>query len=294
MTSRWAGPAFSFYERVIMRLLFALTVWRATPEELRFHGIPSPNGITRIVDLHFLLQPEIFAGARVALAVALLLYVLRIWQALPIALFVNVAANGIVNSQGAIQHAFQIVSLVLLAQTLAFFYGAWADRKSGSPERTENRAIWWSQQTIVAVYLLAGIAKIIRTGGLWIFQARWIGVSIAKAAYQSFYDTFDSANFERELSSAQFAASHGWLLALIATAGLVLELTSPLLLINRVWAAAIGVALFCFHLGLDYAMGLSFIYNQWLLIIFIINPPYWILLGARKIIATLHQTPTSP
>src|SRR5262249_35744327 len=149
----------------------------------------------------------------------------------------------------------------------------------------ENRAIWWSQQTIVAVYLLAGITKIIRTGGLWVFQARWIGVSIAKAAYQSFYDTFNLANFDRELSIAQFAATHGWLVALIATAGLVLELASPLVLINRAWAAAIGGALLCFHLGLEYAMGLPFTFNRWLLIIFIINPPYWIVLFARKIFA---------
>jgi hypothetical protein len=294
MAFRSGIPSFEFYERVVMRALFAATVWRATPNELRFNEIPSPNGITRLIDLHFLLQPDLFAAARIALGVALVLYLFRIWQALPIALFVNLAANGIVNAQGAVQHAFQIVSLVLLAQTAAYFYGAWVDRKNESPELTENRAIWWSQQTIVAVYLLAGIAKIIRTGGLWIFQARWIGVSIAKAAYQASYDSFPSTDFDQRLSVAQFAAAHGWLVALIATAGLVLELGSPLLLINRAWAAFVGGALLCFHLGLEYAMGLSFIYNQWLLIIFVINPPYWIILLGRKIFAVRRPAATSP
>src|SRR5690349_18465800 len=161
MTLRTGVPTFSFFERAIMRILFAVTVWRGTPNELPVNGIPAPNGITAIIDLHFLLQPQAFAYARIALAVALVLYVLRIWQALPIALFVNLATNGILNSQGAIQHALQIVSLVLLAQTVAWFYGAWVDRKNHSPQLTENRAIWWSQQTIVAVYLLAGIAKLV-------------------------------------------------------------------------------------------------------------------------------------
>lgn len=287
-------PTFGFYERVIMRLLFAATIWRVTPNELRFSGIPSPNGITRVVDLRFLLQPEVFAIAHVILGVVLILYLFGVWQALPFALLINVAASGVVNSQGAVQHASQIVSLVLLAQTAAYLYGAWADRQNETRQLAENRAIWWSQQTIVAVYLLAGIAKLIRTGGLWIFQARWIGVSIAKAAYQSFYDTGNSVNFDRELSVAHFAAAHGWLVALIATAGLVLELGSPLLLINRIWAALIGIALLCFHLGLDYAMGLSFIYNQWLLIIFVINPPYWIILCAQKVFAIRRNVSTSP
>jgi len=294
MTLRTGVPTFSFFERAIMRILFAVTVWRGTPNELPVNGIPAPNGITAIIDLHFLLQPQAFAYARIALAVALVLYVLRIWQALPIALFVNLATNGILNSQGAIQHALQIVSLVLLAQTVAWFYGAWVDRKNHSPQLTENRAIWWSQQTIVAVYLLAGIAKLVATGGLWIFQARWIGVSIAKAAYQQFYDTFNSVELEQQLSVAHFAAAHGWLVALIASLGLFLELASPLMLINRVWAALLGGILVCFHLGLDYAMGLGFIYNQWLLVIFMINAPYWILCAGKKLFGHSQPATTSP
>jgi hypothetical protein len=278
-------PVFAFYERLVMRLLFAWLVWRATPHALIVNGIPSPNGITRLFDLHFLLDPHVFRIAHLALAAALILYVLRlvVWLALPVALFVNLTANGIENSQGAIQHAAQIVSLVLLAQTAAHFYGLWRRRQGEEGVALESRAIWWSQQTIVAVYLLAGIAKLITTKGLWVFQARWIGVSITKAAYQSFYDTFNQADLERQLAVANFAASHGWLVALIAAAGLLLELGSPLALINRTWAALIGSALVCFHLGLHYSMHLTFIYNQWLLVIFLINAPYWIVTGMRKI-----------
>lgn len=285
MSARPPVPTFAFYEKLVMRLLFAWLVWRATPGVLLVNGIPSPNGITRLFDLHFLLDPDVFAGARIALGAALVLFVLRlvVWLALPIALFVNVALNGIVNSQGAIQHAAQIVSLVLLAQTAAHFYGLWQRRRGEERATLENRVVWWSQQTIVAVYLLAAIAKLVVTKGLWIFQARWIGVSITKAAYQAFYDRLDQSNLERQLAVANFAATHGWLVALIAAAGLFLELASPLMLINRIWAAVIGGALICFHLGLDYSMRLTFIYNQWLLIIFMINAPYWIVTGAQRI-----------
>lgn len=278
-------PRFALYERLVMRALFAWLVWRATPDALIVNGIPSPNGMTRAFDLHFLLDPQVFAWARTALAVALILYVMRlvVWLALPVALFVNLAANAITNSQGAIQHAAQIVSLVLFAQTSAHFFGLWRRRREEECRLLEDRAIWWSQQTIVAVYLVAGITKLIVTQGLWIFQARWIGVSVAKSAYQSFYDTFNQADLQQQLGVAHFAAAHGWVVALIAAGGLFLELGSPLMLINRLLAAILGCALLCFHLGLDYTMRLTFIYNQWLLIIFMINAPYWIVAGARRI-----------
>ena len=71
--------------------------------------------------------------------------------------------------------------------------------------------------------------------------------------------------------------------ALIAAIGLFLELGSPLMLLNRTTAALFGCALVVFHLSLDYAMRLTFIYNQWLLIVFMINAPYWIVTGAKKI-----------
>ncbi|HEY3662773.1 MAG TPA: hypothetical protein VGL24_06430 [Chthoniobacterales bacterium] len=296
MTSLSATPRFAFYERLVMRALFAWVVWRATPGALVVNGIPSPNGIARLVDLHFLLDPQVFAWARTALAAALFLYVLRllVWLALPVALFVHVAANAITNSQGAIQHAIQIVSLVLLAQTAAHFYGLWRRRRGEDRRLLEDREIWWSQQSIVAVYLVAGITKLLVTKGLWIFQARWVGVSVAKSAYQSFYDNFNQADLQHQLAVANFAAAHGWIVALIAATGLFLELGSPLMLINRALAALFACALVGFHVSLDYTMGLSFIYNQWLLIIFMINAPYWIVTAARKIFGPRRAAATSP
>ncbi|HSU85204.1 MAG TPA: hypothetical protein VLI42_00585 [Chthoniobacterales bacterium] len=296
MMARRSIPEFAFYERLFMRALFAWLVWRATPDVLVVNGIPSPNGVTRIVNLHFLLDPQFFAWARTALAAALILYLLRlvVWLALPIASFVNLAANGITNSQGAIQHAAQIVSLVLLAQTAAHFFGIWRRRQGEERRLLEDRAIWWSQQTIVAVYLVAGITKLIVTQGLWIFQARWIGVSVAKSAYQSYYDTLNQADLQQQLAVANFAAGHGWIVALIAATGLLLELGSPLMLLNRTTAALLGCLLVGFHLSLDYTMRLTFIYNQWLLIIFMINVPYWVVTGARKLFVPRAGEVTSP
>ena len=289
-------PKFASYERLIMRALFALVVWEVTPAALIVNKIPAPNGIARLVDLQFLLDPRVFAFARIALGVALIFYVLRfaVWLALPVAFLIHVAARTILNSQGAIQHAAQIVSLVLFSQMVAHFYGLWRRRRGVDEQpQVEDRAIWWSQQAIVAVYLVAGITKLVVTKGLWPFQARWIGVSIAKAAYQSFYDTLNFADLQQQLAVANFAATHAWVVALIAALGLFLELGSPLMLINRIWAAGFGATLICFHISLSYAMHLTFPYNQWLLFIFMINVPYWIVYGMQNIVRQRAET-TSP
>jgi hypothetical protein len=286
---------YAMYERVVMRILFAWLVLRATPVQLSFEGIPSPNGIAGLLNLRFLLDPQVYAACRVLLVAALVLYVLRlmVWLALPVALFVNVTANAVANSQGAIQHAHQIVSLVLLAQTAAYFYGRWLRRGVEVGTLLEDRQIWWSQQTIVAIYLVAGITKLIITKGLWIFQARMISVSMAKAAYQSFYNRLDPAELEQNLAMANFAARHGWIVALIAGCGLALELGSPVMLLNRRMAALLGCALLAFHLGLDRTMRLSFVFNQWLLIIYMINIPYWIVVGTRRIVGPRPITSSS-
>ena len=107
----------------------------------------------------------------------------------------------------------------------------------------ESRAIWWSQQTIVAVYLVAGITKLMVTRGKWIYDARWLGVSIAKSAYQSFYDTHRQADLQQQLSIAHFAAAHGWIVVLIAAVGLFLELGSPLMLTQPHLGRSCSVAL---------------------------------------------------
>ncbi len=66
------------------------------------------------------------------------------------------------------------------------------------------------------------------------------------------------------------------------------------MLINRASAAIFAGALLGFHLSLDYTMRLTFIYNQWLLIIFMINAPYWIVTGTQKLFRQRRGEATSP
>jgi hypothetical protein len=271
--------AHSLYERIFMRVAFAWVVIVSTPQSLNVHAIPAPNGLARIVDLSFLTDPATLVAYHTALVIVMGLYLARflVWLALPAALWINVSVNAVANSQGAIHHAAQIVSLVLLAQTAAHYYGLWLRRGGGAAESSiEDRAIWWSQQTVAAVYLVAGVTKLIVTHGTWIFRARFIGVQIFKTAYQAYYDRLDPSGLEAQLSIAQFAAVHGAIVALIAGTGLLLELLAPLMLLGRRWALALGCSFLIFHISIDRVMHLSFVFHQLLVLIYMVNPGYWI------------------
>ncbi len=284
------------YERLFMRVAFAWVVLISTPAALNVHSLPDPNGLARLANLSFLTDPGWLAALHTALLVALGFYIVRVlcWLALPVALLISVAVNTVANSQGAIHHASQIVSLALLAQTAAHFYGLWLRRRASHPGvALEEREISWVQQAIATAYLVAGLTKLINTHGTWIFRARFMGVQIFKTAYQEYYNQLDGAGLERQVAIAQFAAGHGTLIALIAGLGLGLELLAPVMLLGRRWGLVLGCCFVAFHLSISNVMQLSFIFHQLLVLIFIVSPIYWIVQLGRGG-ASLARRVTSP
>ena len=284
------------YERLFMRAAFAWVVLVSTPAALNVHSLPAPNGLARLIDLTFLTDPGRLAALHIVLLVALGFYIARVfcWLALPVALLINVAVNTVANSQGAIHHAAQIVSLALLAQTAAHFYGLWLRwRASPIAIALEEREIAWAQQAVAAAYFVAGLTKLINTHGAWIFRARFMGVQIFKTGYQEYYNRLDSTGLEQQVAIAQFAAAHGTLIAFIAALGLGLELLAPVMLLGRWWGLALGCGFVAFHLSISSVMQLSFLFHQLLVLIFIVSPIYWIVQAGRGG-ANLFRRVTSP
>ena len=77
--------------------------------------------------LDFLLSHPAIRCCEILFVLALGLYVCRIGLgfALPVLTLISIAYGSLSNSRGAISHSYQIVSLVLLAQIGAHFYGEW-------------------------------------------------------------------------------------------------------------------------------------------------------------------------
>lgn len=286
MNLRAAEIRYGWLERLIMRVLFAIVVERHVPNSLSHLSLSNPHGIGRLVDLTFLLDPSVFAVCRYLLWAALILYVCRIAWAfvLPYLTLLSIAVGTVINSHGAIAHYLQIVSLVLCAQTAAHFYGLWKQGRGGkkqSAAEREDRVVFWSQQAIVATYLVSALTKLLHTSGMWFFQTPMIGVQIIKTTDQDYYDRLDQNAYGSGVAIAEWIAQHPLLVALVLGSGLLLELTSPLALCGRRWALFYGLSLVIFHESIHRVMKLHFLYNEYLIWIYLVNVPFWVWVGAR-------------
>lgn len=283
MKLRAAAIDYRWYERVAMRCFFALALWKLIPLSLDGYAITTPNGLARFFDLRFLLNPQIFASARWCFLVALVFYVWGVgWSiALPFLTLATVLVGTIINSNGAISHYSQIVSLVLCAQTAAHFTNVLRRRPKAADKNDENRLIFWSQQAIVATYLVSGLTKLFRTSGMWIIQSPKVALQIIKTTDQDYYDRLEPASRDNGEAIAHWIAHHPLLVALVLGAGLLLELTTPLALLGRTWALAYGLSLIAFHESIQRVMKLGFPFNEYLLAIYLVNVPFWIYLGGR-------------
>lgn len=274
------------FERVAMRVLFAWVVWRHVPGSLAHLEITAPHGVARWFDLRFLLDPQVYTWCTYGLWVALALYVLRIgWSvALPYLTVLSIGVGTVINSHGAIAHYLQIVSLVLCAQTAAHFYSLFGIRDlTGAAYRAaaEDRVVRWSQQAIVATYLVSALTKLLKTNGLWFFQSPLLAVQITKTNDQDYYDRLDTASYEAGAAVAEWMVQNPLLVGLVLSTGLLLELTAPLALFARWLALGYGLALVLFHMTVDQVMKLNFLFNEYLLWIYLVNVPFWILFALR-------------
>lgn len=281
---KWRAAAIDYgpLERFFMRLLFALVVARQVPVSLAHLSIAQPNGLARLADLSVLLNPEVLAIFRYLLWVALVLYVSRIgWSiVLPYMTLLSIAIGSVTNSQGAISHNMQILSLVLVAQTCAHFYTRFGAR-GAADGAGENRMISWSQQAIVATYLVSAITKLINSSGMWFIQSPLIAVQIVKSTEQSYYNRLDATERGSGLALAEWLVDHPLLVMLMLSAGFFLELCAALALLARRFALAIGLGLLLFHQAIYQVMALRFVYNEYLLWIYLVNVPFWMFAGAR-------------
>ena len=280
MKWRFSPVEYGALERLLMRLLFAIVVAAHIPASLAHLSISRPNGLARLIDLGFLLDPQVLAGFRYALWLMLVFYVLRIGWALvlPYMTLLSIAVGSINNSHGAISHTFQILSLVLLAQTAAYYY---AKVRKLNRDAAENRMIFWSQQAIAATYLVSAITKLINSSGMWFVQTPYVAVQIVKTTEQNYYNTLDATSRAAGLAIADWIVHHPLLVGMVMTAGFFIELLAPLALLSRRWALSLGLGLVLFHETIDRVMKLHFAYNEYLLWIYLVNVPFWTLAAVR-------------
>ena len=305
----WKREAFTHarWEVAIMRVLFVLVFLDVVPKTLAvLQGVPGarwdrvfeldviphrsqyseqdhPNGLAHLMDLTFLSTEPAASTIYYGCYAALVLYACG--AALPLAtgwLFLALLLHGTLhNSQGSVHHHLQVMTLILGVQWAASLAAPWFSRRRWS-EWLWSTGAWshekwagWSRQVMVAAYVVSAFSKIYMTKGLWMWKTPYLGVQLAKAIDQAYYDSLQHGTAGPEWLP-EWCFDHPWLSRAIFGSALPLELLFFWALRNRRMSALYAIGLIAFHLSVSRLMSLDFHYNVQLLIIFFVNVPWWL------------------
>lgn len=273
----------SRWEFFWMRLFLAAVVLLTLPAALPYAEQPVPVGLARWIDFTFLSRPEAWRAVRWSAAALAVAYVTA--KALPLSLggltAIHVAVFTLYNSQGYVSHGHQIVSLVLLAQTLtAWFLAGWRALGRGDfAERAGLSAasylIYFSQGAIAVAYVTSAVTKLVRTGGTWIWNTQNIPIALLRTRLQQHYSD-PRGDVPPAPPMAQWLLDHPQWTVWLFGPGLFVELLAFLGLWNRVFAFWTGVAIIAMHRLIAAIMDLHFPLNELMAAIFFCNVPWWL------------------
>lgn len=279
-TSRW--------EWFIMRLLFAAVVYHSFLDlnPYKFDSISKATGIARFLPINFLANHAVLDGIRHIVTGALVVYVMgfariALLTSLPVITVCSILVRTWANSQGFTHHGFQIVTLTLLTQTIVVWTVQvleWRRKEKWRPGgglSLGSYMVYYSQGLILGTYVLAAVTKLINSKGMWVFNARYIAVDLVKAHRTAYYKDLDPALAELP-PIAMWMIHHPFVSTLAYGSGFFLELIALIGLRNRGWAFVTAVSLIMMHQMIYLIMNLKFAYNNALLIIFLMNVPFWI------------------
>ena len=288
--SKWWQPRpleWGPFEMFVMRAAFAVLAfvnikWETAPyTEQKF-----PNGIARFVDLTWLGHHPPGDLTQYGVMAFLVFYVIGLFPALgllPTAFFATVIGT-LLNSQGAINHSWQMVTMMGLAQVAVY---AWPRRTDmgrnwtvlARPDLQRHRQAVFAVLTVIAAsYVVCGVVKVVNSDGLWIQKAPLLAVQLLKTHYSHFYDTLElPPQWLQDITA--FLLEYPWIARIVFGAGLVIELLGFVILINRRWAFIGGVAIIALHLSISRLMNLNFEAHMFAVLIYCVNLP-----GLRKMV----------
>lgn len=296
-------PAYSRAEMALMRLGLAALIVFLFPfaQFTSFDAQPHPRGFAQWLDLSVISRPEVGIALRAMMCAAALAYVFRraMVPSLGVILCSLTAAGTLANSQGGVGHGTQILTLVVLGQTLAWGQAAlqgWTGallrpmtpgpkEKLGSEWRdaVERRAVFYGMQLAAASYVISGITKIQVTDGRWIRYLPNLSIQIIKTHAQEFYSSLGGPGMDRAMRIAEFILAHPNLVRVVLGVALYLEVFAFVGLANRRMALLIGSGLVAMHLAIDLVMSLTFSLNILILLIFFVNLPYLMIQAYSKL-----------
>jgi len=283
----WGKIAYEKWEWIVMRAIFAL--WIVPPSiELAspFHAQPRPVGIAHFMDVTWISSEALHPYLVGIFWIAVALYVIGFLPMLAttILFVLHMVAGTLGNSHGATHHTVQIVGFALLGQVLAHLYFKFSQlRKKESllVKTPHGPLIYCTTQLVAAAYVVAGLSKMLRSRGSWLKDSENLTVQMEKGIRKNFYDTHSEQGNDAIHWFVRFMDESPLIAKAMLGSGLILELFAFLALINRWTLAIFGIGLWLMHESISAAMGLGFAFNKLVLLVFLINVPYWLVAAWR-------------
>jgi len=279
------------WEMFLMRLCMLYPFYRAIGRKLP-NVQPHPNGLAHFFDLTFLAQPAVVQGTMILSIVAAFFYVSG-WLMIPALTVLSVVLilqGTLINSQGAINHSLQLLTMVVVAQWLVYIYGA--VRHLGR-HQAHLQAVHWAKIVIAASYVTAAFSKLFASSEFWIARVPYMALQVIKSNLQTYYNRLEvNPSFIAE-KFPYWVLEFPNVARLFFGAGLALELFAFLALVSRGWALFIGISMLVLHYTIQIIMTLEFRHHVYLLLIFYVNAP-WLLYAGGKWIADRFKGRTVP
>jgi hypothetical protein len=294
--------------------------WLSIGRGVDYTTQPYPRSIAQFVDVTWITQPANIPYIAGTLGVLLVIYMLGIAPVLAMGalLAMQVCVGALEHSQGNntwhSTHLLAFCMIGVLGSALTENLGAlkrggikglWAHcaeryqwlayvlktpaswwRKASNPmesrqETSRSFTIYIVQQLIAAAYMVAGISKLWISKGMWMIDVQNIGLQFEKSRWQKYYQSLEQPDVVPW--AAGFVNSHPIFTSVFFSTGLLLELLCFVALFNRAYLGIFGVSLFLMHLLIQRFMTLNFYYNEWMVIIFFINIPFWVVWGYQRV-----------
>lgn len=280
-------------EALLMRFLFAFVIPQILPAGLERTSMPKPNGFAWWIDFTWLAAPGMEGAIKALFVVLLVFYVLgaRLSLVTPLLLVLTIAIRTLENSAGSIHHGYQVISMVLAAQSVVYLWQNGLKEKLGvtwqAPfQRSQEAwALWASQMAIVALYLVSVASKIENSDGMWLWNSPGFATEVVKTYRQNYYSYLDATwgvPPEEFPKWASWIAKHPILARFMFGAGFFMEAIAFLALLRWRWIGAlVGLGLIGMHTSIDLVMGLAFPQNIQCLWIFFVGVPFFLTLPCK-------------
>ncbi|RBP37330.1 hypothetical protein DES53_11468 [Roseimicrobium gellanilyticum] len=272
----------AWWETLSIRCIIAWAAWLTLRQPSPFDQQPQPHGLAVWgVDFTWLGKEALSPYLVPLWAVCLLLYVANVFPVLTLfpVLVASIGLGVLGNSQGAIGHTTQVLTVVLLAQWMAYVWAAIQPRTRLSMPHgftSQQLAADWGRQSLAATYVVSAITKLIESRGDWISDTPYFGLQVVKSEGMGYYDWLQPRLADSSAWLGQAMVDHPMITAVMLAGALPLELLVFLGLHNRRIALFFGVSLYFFHSTVTEVMQLGFLYHKLLLLALFVNPVFWV------------------